>query len=389
MEKAKLIIIFSVLFLVFSLVPVGLKIGSMQVASAADNEEAEPSETKEPEESVEPAAVTPAAATKTFSWDTGASVTYDNNAFQYSSDNISEYQGYTNTNRYKGVDNISDVITNLYAFLRMDKDFFDFGATTLSLGVDGNIYAYNNEKTYEKYSASIRQKFGGDRHLLRMNYQYIPSYFVRTLYDSDTAGTDKYRKAEFDSNNMQLKYWNQLTDNLSWWLKYTLESKKYGSYFKERDTVSNIVSLNLGYKPYTWIKITPSAQYGWHNAKGKDGTPTVKPDISRAGYEYGMLVDFYPKESKFSYALGYNYAGTHYTTKHSVAADPYHAGRHQRDYDIISKIDYALKEGLNLFAQYQYSAKDVKTAGTDPTLEPASILGAIGQTVEVGAKLVF
>lgn len=384
MDKAKLIGIFLVLFLVFSLVPAGLQISSIQAASAA-NEQAEPGETEEPEE----AAAAPAAATKTFSWDTGASMIYDNNAFQYSSDNITEYQDYSNTNRYKGVDNISDVITNMYAILRMQKDIFDFGATIFSVGMEGNIYAYNEDKTYEKYSVSIRQKFGGDRHLFRIGYEYIPNYFVRTLYDSDTAGTDKYQKAEFESNSMQLKYWNQLADNLSWWVKYTLENKEYNSYFTERDTVSNIVSLNLGYKPYTWIKIIPLAQYGWYDAEGKDGTATVKPDISRAGYEFGMLVDFYPTDSKFSYALGYNYAGIHYTTDHSLADDPYHVDRRQRDYEITSKINYALKEGIDLFAQYQYSAKDVKTGGTDPTRELESILGAIGHTVEVGVKMAF
>jgi len=353
------------------------------VATTVQNSQGESSDVEELEEGTLP------KSTEIFSLDTGASIIYANNVFGYASDNKSEYRDYSNPNRYKGVKSIEDFITNVYVIPRVQKDFFDFGTTIFSLGAEGNIYTNNHAKTYSKYSASVRQKFGNDKHLMRLGYEYIPSYFVRTLYDRNSLTANKYQMARFDSSALKLKYWNQLNDKLSWWLRYTLEKKDYNNYFEERDTLSNQVSLDLGYKPTSWLRLNPSFSNGWYNAKGKDDTVFVQPDISRIVYDVGLSLGFYPMGSRFSYTVGYDYAYTCYTTSHNSVDDPYHAGRHDNDYDITGRVNYALKDNIDLFAQYQYSLKNVKTQAADPTYEPEAILGSVKQAVEMGVKLAF
>lgn len=320
--------------------------------------------------------------------ETGADVAYDSNVFEYSKDDIEELEAYSNTDRFKGTRSISDIVTNMYGIVRFEKDIFDIGSTVFSLKVEGNIYTKNDDKSYEKYEASIKQRFG-ENNLIKAGYRFLPEYFIRTLYDPDLpAGTDRYKKADFRSDTVYAKYWHRLNDDLSFWLRYSFENKEYNDFFKERDTQSHRVTLAAGYKATAWLKLTPYFRYFWHDAEGNDADFAVDVDISRDGYDTGLNILFYP-QGKFSYTLGYGFRWAEYNNSNSVADDPFHSGRDQHRQRLTGRVAYELKNNTTLFTKYEYVIRDVDVEGSDATLDEESILGYTKHVVKVGVKVKF
>ena len=320
-------------------------------------------------------------------WEGGIDVFYDSNVFNYSNDDIDEYNGGTNPDRFKGVDSIDDMITRLYLMVRFQKEMFADSPTIFSLGVKGNIYARNTDKSYQIFQTSLRQKIG-ERRLIRIGYKFIPDYFVRTLYDPDLPAGDRFRKANFRSNSAHIKYWHRVSNNLTWWLRYVYEDKDYTDYFKERDSSSNRVTLALGFRPQSWIKLNPFFRYFWHDAKGEDDDAAVDVDISRDGFDTGLNTWFYP-EGKFSYLISYAFRYTDYTTSNSITDDPYHAGRDQKRHRIKGRINYGIKENVDLFTEYTYEIRNVDIEGDDATLRQESILGYVKHIGKVGLTVRF
>lgn len=324
---------------------------------------------------------------KGLKWETGIDVSYNSNVFLYSHDDIDEYDAGTNVNRFKGVDSIDDIITNLFLIIRAEKEIFNFSPTIFSLGVEGNIYAENEDRTYAVIQTSLRQKIGADN-LIRVGYKFIPNYFVRTLYDPDMPAADRFRKAKFDSHSIHLKYWHRMTNDLTSWLRYTYENKDYNAYFDERDTGSHRITLASGYTPRSWIKFNPFFRYFWHNADGEDLDADVDADISRDGYDLGLNTWFYP-EGKFSHLIGYAFRSVNYSTSNSITDDPYHAGRDQKRHRIKGRVNYEWKDNIDLFAEYVYEIRNVDVAGSDADLIQESILGYIKHVGRVGLKTSF
>lgn len=327
------------------------------------------------------------AKKKSYYVETEVTTEYDTNVFDYSQDDRAEYKSYTNTPRFEGVDSLDDFITRVSLNAGLEKKIFDMGATVFDLGMRTNIYTENDDKNYQIYDISVKQRMGKNN-LVKVGYEYLPNYFVRTLRDADIPSGNKYRKAEFKSNSVYLKYWNKPLDKLSWWIQYTFSDKDYNSDFKERDTESHEIDLSLGYKPLEWIRFNPRFTYSLNNAQASDGDVNVDPDISREEYRLGLYINLYPK-GKFSYLLGYNFYWVNYTTGNAVADDPYHAGRDDEMQRINARVNYALKDNITLYLGYQYEINDAKVFGTDATSREESILGYDKQIVKGGVTVTF
>lgn len=312
---------------------------------------------------------------------------YNSNVFSYSRDEKAEYEAYTNINRFKGVNSLDDFTTRISLNAGLEKKIFDIGATVFDVGMQANIYAVNEDKNYEVYDISVKQRMGKNN-LIEVGYEYLPKYFVRTLYDSDLLVGDRYRKAEFENNSVYVKYWNRPSNFLTWWIQYTYGKKDYNADFNERDTQSHEIDLSLGYKPFAWIKFNPRFTYTLNDAKGTDNDASVDPDISQNKYRLGIYIELFPK-NKLSYLLGYNFYWVDYTTDNAVADDPYHAGRSDEVQRIECRVNYALKNNVELYVGYQYEIRDAKVAGFDPTPREESILGYDEHLIKGGLSIKF
>jgi predicted porin len=228
----------------------------------------------------------------------------------------------------------------------------------------------------------------GEKNLVKLGYEHIPRYFLRTLYDADETGTDKYVKAKYKSDSVYFKYWNQPAKSLTWWYEYTYSIKDYNNNFNERDTDSQEFDFSLGYRVLNWLRLNPRFTYFLHAAGADDDDGGSDPDVSKDGYRAGLYLNLYPK-GKFSYLLGYNYYWFNYTTGNTVADDPYHAGRHDRTQRINAKADYSLNKNTTIYLSYQYEINNSKPKGSDSVRQAESTLGYFQQLVRLGAKIDF
>jgi hypothetical protein len=317
----------------------------------------------------------------------GVNVSYDSNVFIYSDTAIDEYDAGTNTARFNGVDSIDDVITNLFFIARLKGNILDCGATILSAGVEGNIYAENTDRTYMITQTSLKQRLNDDN-ILKVGYKYLPEYFIRTLYDPDFPVGDRYQKADFESHTTYVKYWHRIMDGWTWWSRYSYESKDYNSNFKERDTDSHRISLAMGIKPGSLVKVTPFFRYFWHDAEGADLDADVDSDISRDGFDIGVNTCFFP-QSKFSYLVGYAFRDSEYSTDNTVSDDPYHSGREQERHRVKGRVNYKLKDNVDLFTEYIYETRDVSTKGTDADLLHEALMDYTKHIGKIGLALEF
>ncbi|MCK5451224.1 MAG: hypothetical protein KAI70_05620 [Candidatus Omnitrophica bacterium] len=328
-----------------------------------------------------------ASGRKRFRLNMGAKSIYDSNVFNYSRDEIDLYDADSNSNRFDGVKSIDDVITELSIIGQMREEMFDIGPTTFSVGTEANIYSENTDRTYMKLKTSVRQNIGKDN-IVRGGYTFIPDYFIRTLYDGDQAAGDRYRKLEFTTHAGHLKYWNRLSDIITWWLRGTYEYKDYNEHFQERDTHAFRLTCAMAVKPEKWYKINPYFRYFWNSADGTDDEPDIDSDISRDGFDTGGNLWFYP-ESKFSYMLGYGFRWTQYDSSNSIEDDPYHSGRKQDRHRIKGRVKYALRKNIDLFTEYAYEIRNVDVKGADTLLEEESILEYDKHVGTVGIAIRF
>ena len=334
--------------------------------------------------------IKPVKGRSPFNLDVGADIKYDSNVFEYSKSDMDERDAGTNPDRFSGVRSINDVVTRLYGIARVKSNIFDFGTTTLGAGLKGDIYGKNPSKSYLNLQATARQAIG-KKHLLRIGYDLIPSYFVRTLYARNEPRGQRYKKAAYMSNAVHLKYWNGISDVFSWWMRYTYEYKDYNKFFPDRDTSSNRLTTTLRIQPEDWIKFNPYFRYSWNNARGRIGKEYSMPDISRNGFDTGTEVWLFPDEP-FTVIGRYDFRWDYYTTSQSATEDPYHSGRTQGRNRITGKLFYAISKSVNLFTEYQYTTRSVNTkaAGAGATvLEGEAILGYDKHVARLGASIAF
>ena len=351
------------------------------------NAGAETEETETPESTAKDVSTKTKAKKKDYYLETEISTEYDTNVFDYSQDDRAEYKSYTTPNRFKGVDSLDDFITRISFNAGLEKKILDIGTTVFDLGIRGNIYAENDDKNYEVYDVSLKQRIGKDN-LVKVGYEYLPKYFVRTLRDADILSGDRFRKAEFKNNNVYLKYWNRVKKSLTWWIQYTYGDKDYNSDFNERDTQFHKIDLSSVYKPFAWIKFNPRFTYSINNAAASDGDANVDSDISQEEYRAGLYVNLYPQK-KLSYLLGYNFYWINYTTDNAVTADPFHTGRDDKMQHVNFRVNYALEDNLIIYLGYQYEINNAEAIGTDATQREESILGYDKHIVKTGVTISF
>ncbi|GAF85487.1 unnamed protein product, partial [marine sediment metagenome] len=122
--------------------------------------------------------------------------------------------------------------------------------------------------------------------------------------------------------------------------------------------------------------------------KGEDGDAAVDADISRNGFDMGSNIWFYP-EGKFTYLFSYGFRRSNYTSDNNIVADPYHAGRDEIRCRLKGRAIYALKENLDLFAEYMYEVRDAEVEGTSVVLEQEDILDYSKHVAQIGMKVTF
>jgi hypothetical protein len=325
---------------------------------------------------------------KSLSIETGYTVSYKSNMFNFSDDDQDTFDAGTNPNRFKDIESIDDIAHRIHVDPEITANVIDWGKTRFGADISGTFYSENTESNYEKYEFTMKQYFNTQVDMVRIGYEYLPGFFVRNFTDIDVKSGDRFRKAEFDSSSVSAKWWHRFHDNISAWIQYSYGFKDYNSNFNERDTDSNTFDLSVDFSLCPWAEISPVFSAASYDAKGSDGG-SVRTDISKDEVTTGAELTLIPTE-QFPVVLGYTFTWVDYTTGNSVSEDPFHSGREDEIDELYAKISYLSKKDVKIFVKYQHTNDDASIPSEAVTTSSAEgVLGYDSYTVSGGVDLKF
>lgn len=309
---------------------------------------------------------------------------YDSNVFNYSRDDIEEFESYDNPNKFNQIKEVDDFITSTTIGPRF-KDKFLGHTLLIDIEVEPHFYSRNKIKDYESYRVELKQYLKKGEYL-EFDYNFIPKFFLKNLWDRDF---NEYRKGSFDKSLYSLGYKKPLNTFLDVGIKYIYEENNYNGNFDEYDSSSNAVNLSIWHRINDYLRSKFYFEFEGVDAVGDMGdTARIELDPSYDKYEAGYRetvkltkrTDFYAQ-----YVMSYR----DYTTDNALSDDPYHTDRQDKIQNIGFGLDYNVNNSLKVFLEYKYTIKDVNTAAEDPVLINASVLGYEKSTLSCGVSYKF
>lgn len=300
----------------------------------------------------------------------GIEARYDTNIFNYSRDDIDEFNANTNPEKFNRIKSIDDfMISPLWEVVLRDKLFNH--TFRLSLEAEPHFFAQNKVKDYESYRLSLRQYLSKGEYF-EFRYNHIPDYLLKNLLDRDL---NEFRKATLDLNLFSLGYRRPLNKTLDARIRYSYEINDYNENFKEYDMASNAANLAFWHKLNSYFNSEIYFEFERADAKGDSGgTARVESDTSYDKYEIGLRENL-ELSKKTSLFARYIFSFRDYTTDNPLAADPFHSDRQDKIQRIGLGFERKLTKDTHAVLGYEYSIKDVSTASEDPDLINAAILG--------------
>lgn len=295
---------------------------------------------------------------------------YDTNVFNYSRDDIDEFEANTNPDKFNRVKSIDDfIISPAFGLIFSDKLFNH--TFRLNLEAEPHFFTQNKIKDYESYRLNVNQYLSKGEYL-EFRYQHIPDYFLKNLLDRDL---NEFRKAAFDVNLYSFGYRRPLNKNLDARLRYLYEVNDYNENFEEYDMRSNAVNLALWHKLKSYFTTEIDFEFERADAKGNlVSTARIESDTSYDKYELGLRENLQAAE-RINLYLWYIFSFRKYTTDNPLTDDPFHIDRQDKIQRAGLGLTCGLSKNTQATLEYEYSAKDVNTASEDPALINAAILG--------------
>ena len=169
-------------------------------------------------------------------------------------------------------------------------------ATDVSATLRGYDYQTNSVKDYQSYSLDLRQDLNHSREhgtALRLRAGFIPSYYLRELIDDDesaAAGAIVHHSLDYEKTELGLDLSQEIVHRrLSATVGYARERRDYNEHFNERDSDSDVISLDLSIYPLDTLafRVRPYYAYESRTTRGDlPGTPVIDDD---AGFDSSLL----------------------------------------------------------------------------------------------------
>ena len=297
-------------------------------------------------------------ATPCHEYKVGTAIIYDDNVFEFSYFHQDSFVA--GTGRFKDIDSIDDVIFKPSLAIYQGWQFSEGKEWGVGSSIKPKIHFENTERDYQTYEFYTRYHFS-QRSKIKLEYTFIPNYFLRNLTDDDQPSGDRFENADFTYHAGSVGLWQEITERWSVSMKYTREDKNYNSFFNERDIDPNIFSASLSFLATKNLNLNVGYAFETADARASDEFPDVDPDISYDQHSVRVQGSLQlPKN--FQVKLIYSYAFQDFTTDNSVADDPVHADREDQTHLGAIEISRQWSDSLTTFVRYEYETKGVDFA---------------------------
>ena len=307
----------------------------------------------------------PAKKESHFEADASFATIYDNNILKYSEKYLDRFMNRQDSGRFH-IETYDDIIfyqsADLYATYKIFKNL----KSRFSINYFGNAYLVNNIKNWYTLSAGYQQ-YITKRASFKIQYNYIPHFYVRHFRDQDLVDIYGYTPETFVPYSFS-------KDNYSFWIQNTFMKNTrvklafdysvyyYNKHYTEYDSKNYIGGLFL-YQPLSDdIRLDLGYEYEYSDAKGYDQpgeTRETADDANATFYENGFLLALnwdLPKLEKIEHSLNarVGYQRRTYTSDHYIEEDPEHVGRIDDNLQVAATYDISFNKALTLSAFYRF-----------------------------------
>ncbi len=193
----------------------------------------------------------------------------------------------SNVSQFK-ISRPDDVIFSPAVAVAFDHEPRGGRETTIRFAATSYPYVENPVKNHAPFGASLRQDLNSSREhrtSLVVGGSVIPEYYLRQLRDDDAsdpnAGVVVYNAADYQLNRGYLEIWQDVVDRaLSLVVTYARERRNYNVDFNERDSSSDVFSLDINVYPLRErsFRLRPYAEWERRETRGDLTASTVVDD---------------------------------------------------------------------------------------------------------------
>lgn len=305
-----------------------------------------------------------------FRLEAGIQAGYDTNVFNYSRDDVDEFNSYTNPEKFNRVKSVDDFIISPELGIVFTDKLFNH-TFRLRLEAQPHSFLRNKVKDYESYRLDARQYLSKDEYL-EFRYQHIPDYFLRNLLDRDLG---EFRRAAFDARLFSFGYRRPLAKTLDARIRYAYEINDYNENFEEYDMASQAVNFTFWHRPNDYLETQVHLEFERASAKGDiESSARIESDTTYDKYEIGLRENL-QLTKKIDIFARYIFSYRKYLTDNSLAQDPFHRDRQDKIHRVGLGLNFKIDKDTQAGLEYEYQVKGVNTASEDPALLNAAILG--------------
>lgn len=272
-----------------------------------------------------------------------SSLTYDNNIFCLSPEDMEQFRHSQNPARfpYQTADDIDVVFKGE---LRWQKAGSKMAA---KLGVKAHQFVVNQEKSYGVVNAGWKRELGSVGKL-GLFYIWVPNYFLRYYQSRTSWDTARYVACRFGEHLLGFNFEREFGP-VKVQPGYRFEVDDYNREFGYCDTRAHWWTGRVKRQPRANLGVRWEYEFKIAQAKGP------VPDISYHQHKVSLNIASRPRSfNRFGVEVGYSFGYRNYTT----AVDPAHFGRVDQTQEVTVGCDYRLMPVTVVF-EYHLKWRDV------------------------------
>lgn len=176
----------------------------------------------------------PGAESRRLRMNLGLTSYYSDNLLQYSDEQIRQFDTGTAPTHYS-IESVGDGVWRPSLALTWETDGPRGRGREIRLRGSGEFHGSDKTADFRSASLAWRESFGAGRQL-SLSGSYIPSYYLRQLFDEDvpSGGGTRYRRAEFSLFIGSVGWRQRLARRVRGEVTYQFEHRGYNDAFQER-----------------------------------------------------------------------------------------------------------------------------------------------------------
>jgi len=243
------------------------------------------------------AAESTAGGTWSFALDADVDVRYDDNILSGADEDIFRISNPApgDEGRY-GVETPDDMILSPALRIRFDRVRPRSLRTSIYATLRAYEYQTNSIKDSQSYTLSLRQELNRSRKhgsSLRVRIGYIPYYFLRNLIDDDesiAAGAIVRNSLDYNKGVIGVELTQTIVHRrLRATIGYDRERRNYNQHFNERDSDSDVISLDLDIYPLDTLAFRVRPYYGYERRIARGDLPETEVVDDDVGFDSNLL----------------------------------------------------------------------------------------------------